>query len=79
MTHSYSGYDLRALEHDTDNAHDYGRLAKYGNYPLTLGSKYGSHNRAEMLTAKGKRWTQLPPYSFHDRYETTLDKFAYFI
>jgi len=66
MTHSYSGYDLRALEHDTDNAHDYARLAKYGEYPLTLGSKYGSHNRAEMLTAKGERWTQLQPYSFHD-------------
>ena len=68
MTHSNtkSGLSFYELDYDTDNAHDYSRLAKYGSYPFTLGSKYGSHNRAEMLTSRSSRWTQLPAYPFHD-------------
>lgn len=54
------------LEYDTDNPHDYARLSRYSGYPFVLGSKYGSHNRAEMLTSLSGRWSQLPAYPFHD-------------
>ena len=66
MAQAEHGLNAHQLEHDTDNPHDYARLASFGSFPLTVGSKYGAHSRAELLEDKMQRWTQVAPYPYHD-------------
>ena len=66
MQQAEHGLQAHQVEYDTDNPHDYARLTSFGSLPFTVGSKYASHSRTELLESKMSRWTQLQPYPFHD-------------